>query len=90
MPIDNESDVRGPVAIIVIVSFIKSSKNILLSLILSTFIESSYLLTTSLFITSILGWLFIISVTFLANSSLSTAKACPAGTAVSSAILIKS
>lgn len=45
-------------------------------------------LTTSSFMTSILGFLLISSVTFLANISLSTARACPAGTDVMSAIFI--
>ena len=71
---DKRSDVSGPVAIIVIPSSHKSFKCILFPI--------------SSFITSISGFLFISSVTFSENISLSTANACPAGTLVSSAIFI--
>ena len=47
-------------------------------------------LPTSLRIISTFGILFSFSVTFFEKASLSTANACPAGTAVSSAVFIKS
>ena len=88
---DSLSEVNGPVAIITIPSSAISCSSLLISLSIKT---SSILFTvcfpTSFLIISIFFIFSNSSVTLLEKTSLSTASACPAGTAVSSAIFIKS